>query len=238
MLVRLSKGEECDRERKRGLTIAEVKEHAKLLQDRTTNRHNALVFAGSVCRVLMIVVAALLTLAPVALISAHVYFTGSLPAIPMCAVVILAASITLLVLAVMRRNMDSVLLSQARRIEPLRVVISDMLESPDIKQLRKRVDAHLHKGNLHAAFELNRPTTWSFSRQSLSIATIAFCLGSACAAAYHFDVTGSVRKLRTLGGGGTLDAYIRSNSKSVNVISAFALAMSIPIAAVAWNDLV
>lgn len=239
MLVHVSRGEECDRERTRYLTLAEVHEHAKLLKDRVTNRYTIYTTAASIGRILITALAALVTSSPLVFMATHAYLRRSVPSLPTCAVVILLASILLLVLAVVRRNVDAALLSQARRLESLELVLADVIESSELQQLRKRVDAHLHKGNLHAAFELNRPSVLSFSRQGLLIVTIALCIAIACAAALHFDVFGAVIDLRRSGGAHAGGGFEMTDEiLHAKAISVMVLGLAVSGAVVAWLDIV
>ena len=239
MLVRVARGEDCDREHTRRLSIEEVHAHAKLLRDRVTLEHANYARAAKAVHVSIIVLAALTTAFPVAFISLYLILRSSFPSLPMCAFATLASSIALLIFAVIRRKINSAILLRARRLEPLKVVLADVIESPDTTQLRKRVDAHLHKGNLHAAFELNRPEAWSFSGQCLLIATIVFCVVAAAASAAYFDVIRSVRDLRGVGtlrvGGGF---GINTEALHTNAVSGLVLVLAVSGVVVAWQDIV
>ena len=244
MLICVSRGDDCDRELTRQLTIDEVREHAKFLRDRMTNMYDSHVSFGQVGRVMVTVIAALVTLSPFAFFSLRMYLSQSSPTLPMCAATAFAASILLLVLAVIKRGIHTGTLSSARRIESLRTVLSDVIESTDMTQMRKRIASHLHKGHLHAAFELNRPKVWSFSRQGLGLVAITFCIVSACFAALYFDVIGSVRALRDAKGsivGGSFLGVGKGMSMEtfhVSTISIFVLGLAVVSASVAWCDIV
>ena len=239
MLVHVARGEECDREQTRHLTVDEIREHAKLLKDRLAFKHVNYTRVAKAGHISIIVLSVLTTTCPFAFLALNLYLRKPFPSIPICAFATLASSITLLAFAAIRRKVDAALLSQARRLEALTVVLADVIESPDMTHLRKRVDAHLHKGHLHAAFELNRPQQWSFSRQGLIIATIAFCIAASAASAIYFDVIKSVRDLRgfdipRVGGGFGLS----TETLHVNAVSGLVLVLAVSGVFVAWRDIV
>ena len=231
MLALIANGETCGRKSRRSLAVDEIHQHATYLADRVAKRFEFHSLANKVVRVAAIVLAALVTLAPCGALAWKTLYMRESPSIRSCSLAITAASACMLILAVARRHSQSSLHSRIMRDSSLNIVLSDVLESGTMKRLRDRARSHLRAGNLHAAFELNKPDAHVAIEKVFGSLVIAGCVALAFVAVHAFDVRESVAVLRAVGGGGV--QFQRSH-----VVDAVMLMVSLPISVVSWQEIV
>lgn len=242
MLAYVYRNEQCDREKTRFLGLEEVKEHARLLWDRTRGHRKMSHVISMVAKWGIVGAGIAVTLAPVIYVYVCLNILFSVPSLPTFAGVACVSSLALLVMTVIKQTVLSSTLTKERQFDAMDLVTSDVIESPDLNTLRKRIGSHLHKGNIHAAFELNKPAAWtkSQSRTILAIVAVGACMWAIRMTALRVGLLEALNDLTdgAKRGGGKLSQSIASAGVRNSVVSFAVLAASAYATAVAWGDLI
>lgn len=238
MLVHIARYEECDREQKRHTTLQEAQEHARLLSDRTASQRLMTQTILQYARLAIGVVAAALTASPIIYIYVCVRVLFVPPSLLHFSAIACASSMLLLLTAVFQQKLRDRTLIKVKHYDAMDLVVSDVIESKDLETLRKRVSSHLHRGNIHAAFELNRPKTWAHSRHILVLTAAVACVWAVGASASHLGVTRALSDTFGATRGGGLSDHLRALTLRTAMTSFIMLAASMYATAVAWNDMI